>query len=361
MHSAERLLEHVWDEHADPFTNTVRVTLSNLRSKLTAAGAADVIETLPGRGYRLRRGMTNRRGTLRWRLALGMTALALVTAALVGLFGFFLGGWLGYDPEPVTVTRVEQVGDRVALVQITSDNSTATADRARRDGVRWMLTAMAVSFVPAAALAWLVAGTCWSRSNRSRMSSTGSTAASPTNASTSSLATTRPGRLATGVDHMLDRLDARRDEQRRLFHEVVHELRTPLAVATMNLSRGERSCARGGDIVASRSRSSRDRPHGPHRRRSLRSRAALTAGRGDFDYIAKEAHALASEHAAPASTRGVRIEVVAPPTLPVTADRAAVRSAGRELARQRRSAGAHRIDDHGGLWPTAGLGVHGGP
>jgi DNA-binding response OmpR family regulator len=54
VHSAERLLEHVWDEHADPFTNTVRVTLSNLRKKLTAAGAADVIETLPGRGYRLR-------------------------------------------------------------------------------------------------------------------------------------------------------------------------------------------------------------------------------------------------------------------------------------------------------------------
>jgi DNA-binding response OmpR family regulator len=54
VHSAEKLLEHVWDEHADPFTNTVRVTLSNLRRKLAAVGADDVIETLPGRGYRLR-------------------------------------------------------------------------------------------------------------------------------------------------------------------------------------------------------------------------------------------------------------------------------------------------------------------
>ena len=54
VHSAERLLEHVWDEHADPFTNTVRVTISNLRRKLAAAGGDDVIETLPGRGYRLR-------------------------------------------------------------------------------------------------------------------------------------------------------------------------------------------------------------------------------------------------------------------------------------------------------------------
>ncbi len=77
------------------------------------------------------RGMTaRRRGTLRWRLALGMTALALATAALVGLAGFLLGGWLGYKPEPVTVTRVEQIGDRVALVQITSRG----LDRGRRPG-----------------------------------------------------------------------------------------------------------------------------------------------------------------------------------------------------------------------------------
>jgi DNA-binding response OmpR family regulator len=54
VHSAEKLLEHVWDEHADPFTNTVRVTISNLRRKLAGAGGDDIIETLPGRGYRLR-------------------------------------------------------------------------------------------------------------------------------------------------------------------------------------------------------------------------------------------------------------------------------------------------------------------
>ena len=54
VHSAERLLEHVWDEHADPFTNTVRMTLSNLRRKLADAGGDHLIVTLPGRGYSLR-------------------------------------------------------------------------------------------------------------------------------------------------------------------------------------------------------------------------------------------------------------------------------------------------------------------
>ena len=53
VHSAERLLEHVWDEHADPFTNTVRVTISNLRRKLAEAGDRQPIETVTGRGYRL--------------------------------------------------------------------------------------------------------------------------------------------------------------------------------------------------------------------------------------------------------------------------------------------------------------------
>jgi DNA-binding response OmpR family regulator len=47
------LLEHVWDEHADPFTNTVRMTISNLRRKLAEAGADQAIKTLPGRGYTL--------------------------------------------------------------------------------------------------------------------------------------------------------------------------------------------------------------------------------------------------------------------------------------------------------------------
>ena len=54
VHSAERLLEHVWDEHADPFTNTVRQTLSNLRRKLADTGGDQPIVTLPGRGYALR-------------------------------------------------------------------------------------------------------------------------------------------------------------------------------------------------------------------------------------------------------------------------------------------------------------------
>jgi two-component system, OmpR family, response regulator VanR len=51
--SQEHLLEHVWDEMADPMTNVVRVTVSNLRKRL---GDPPLITTVPGRGYRLEDG-----------------------------------------------------------------------------------------------------------------------------------------------------------------------------------------------------------------------------------------------------------------------------------------------------------------
>jgi DNA-binding response OmpR family regulator len=50
--SSEELLEHVWDAHADPFTQTVRVTVGTLRRKLGDGW----IETVVGRGYRLSEG-----------------------------------------------------------------------------------------------------------------------------------------------------------------------------------------------------------------------------------------------------------------------------------------------------------------
>ncbi|QSB17528.1 response regulator transcription factor [Natronosporangium hydrolyticum] len=49
--SGEQLLERVWDEHIDPFTNVVRVTVMKLRRKL---GEPPLVETITGVGYRLR-------------------------------------------------------------------------------------------------------------------------------------------------------------------------------------------------------------------------------------------------------------------------------------------------------------------
>ncbi|MGH2916743.1 MAG: response regulator transcription factor [Solirubrobacteraceae bacterium] len=48
--SAEQLLERVWDEHTDPFTNVVRMTIMTLRRKL---GDPPVVQTVIGVGYRM--------------------------------------------------------------------------------------------------------------------------------------------------------------------------------------------------------------------------------------------------------------------------------------------------------------------
>ncbi len=48
--SAEELLARVWDEAADPFTTTVKTTVSRLRAKL---GPPDLIDTVREGGYRI--------------------------------------------------------------------------------------------------------------------------------------------------------------------------------------------------------------------------------------------------------------------------------------------------------------------
>jgi two-component system copper resistance phosphate regulon response regulator CusR len=48
--SSEDLLERVWDEQTDPFTNVVRMTIMTLRRKL---GEPQAIETVIGVGYRM--------------------------------------------------------------------------------------------------------------------------------------------------------------------------------------------------------------------------------------------------------------------------------------------------------------------
>ena len=51
--SQEELLEHVWNEDANLFTQTIKVHMKNIRKKLDAAGAGELITTVKGRGYML--------------------------------------------------------------------------------------------------------------------------------------------------------------------------------------------------------------------------------------------------------------------------------------------------------------------
>jgi DNA-binding response OmpR family regulator len=49
--SQEELLEHIWDEESNMFTQAIKVHVSNIRRKMNDIGAADLIKTVKGKGY----------------------------------------------------------------------------------------------------------------------------------------------------------------------------------------------------------------------------------------------------------------------------------------------------------------------
>ncbi|MDE2037864.1 MAG: response regulator transcription factor [Patescibacteria group bacterium] len=49
--SRAQLMEHIWTADSNPFSNTIEAHLRNLRKKLNAGGAINLIVNMPGRGY----------------------------------------------------------------------------------------------------------------------------------------------------------------------------------------------------------------------------------------------------------------------------------------------------------------------
>jgi DNA-binding response OmpR family regulator len=45
------LLEHVWDDSADPLSNSIETHVTNIRKKIDRGGRRKLIHTIPGRGY----------------------------------------------------------------------------------------------------------------------------------------------------------------------------------------------------------------------------------------------------------------------------------------------------------------------
>ena len=210
VHSAERLLEHVWDEHADPFTNTVRMTLSNLRRKLSSVvgGAAD---RDPSRTWLHVEGRFM--SGSRVRLAIVLMAPAVLMAFVVMVVTVAL--LVSHEPWADARTGIAQVGDDLVVV---------VAEEGSLDGlIDSGLLAPALALIPALVVAWVVAG-----------------------------------RVRRVVAQARAEVEAAEVERRSRTQEVVHELRTPLAVMGTNLElAGNRGRAR-----ARSSRVHRRRPPG---------------------------------------------------------------------------------------------------
>jgi signal transduction histidine kinase len=249
-----------------------------------------------------------------------------VAAALIAMAGAALatgialaGAWLaGRDASPpAVVTQVDQLGDRIAIVQVQGAGASAAAGAARASTVRWTLAALGVALVPLLGVSWLVAG-------RLRAVDDGRTdGTGDPNGGDS------PEGVPTPVvaDAEAERLRAQRDRDRRHLQEVVHELRTPLAVAATNLDLAATTPGLDVEVSGHLAAARRGVERLARTVDDLATHGRLSVGDDGVVDLAVEVRALAAEHDGPARARGLTLEVEAPDRLVLAADRAAVHTA----------------------------------
>jgi signal transduction histidine kinase len=243
----------------------------------------------------------------RGRLAVGLGLVVVAVALVVALCGFWLAARAGTPPQPI-VTRVDQVGQQVTLIQVDGVGNELAADASRASALRWVLVALAAAVVPVAALAWFASG----RILRLR----GAVGVQDPDVD-------RPGPASPSAPPV----DAEQ-ERRRHLQDVVHELRTPLAVTATNLD----LASTGRDLdeeLAARLAAAR---RGVERMArtvddlSMHGRLNPIADASLIDLIA-EVQLLASEHAGPARVQRVVLATSGPERLELRADANAVRTA----------------------------------
>ena len=248
--------------------------------------------------------MTRRRG----RLAVVLAVAVALAALTVVLAGAWLAGRAANEPTGV-VTRVDQLGDQVAIVQVDGAGASTAARSARTSTLRWTLGTLGMALVPVAALAWVLAGRL-----------------TPRRVDEEPLEVDGPPD-ATGE---ADRLREERERDRRQLQEVVHELRTPLAVAATNLDLASTTPGIDRELGEQLAAARRGVERLARTVDDLAAHGRLAVEDGTAD-LAHEVRALAAEHGGTGAARGIAIAVEAPERLVVPADRSAVHTATANL------------------------------
>jgi signal transduction histidine kinase len=241
----------------------------------------------------------------------GVIAAAIAVAGAVLVIAVAMGGaWLASRAasQPVVVTQVDQLGNRIAIVQVQGAGASAAAAAARASTLRWTLAALAVALVPLLGLGWLVAG----RLGRADGDGDPATDGGPDDGA---------------LDDEAAGLRAQRERDRRHLQEVVHELRTPLAVAATNLDLVATTPGLDADVGSHLAAARRGVERLARTVDDLAIHGRLAVGDDGAIDLAIELRALAGEHRAAASTRGLVLAVEVPDRLVVPADRAAVHTA----------------------------------
>jgi signal transduction histidine kinase len=232
--------------------------------------------------------------SVRSRLTVALTLSTLAVAAIVGIAATLLTVWRADDPDGGSRAGAARIGEDVAVVVVAEEQAGEAAADARQDALRWMLVALGLSIVPAVAVGWFVSS-----------------------------------RVLGTVDQALADVEAKDRERRRRLDEVVHELRTPLAIAGTNLELAAADPALADDTVdlIDAARRANERMRRTVDDLADHGRLAVDLDGASVDVVT-EARAVVAEHFGPARARGIDVRLVAPdPLLPVAGDRAAVRTA----------------------------------
>ena len=132
---------------------------------------------------------------------------------------------------------------------------------------------------------------------------------------------------AAALDGEAEQLRAQRDRDRRHLQEVVHELRTPLAVAATNLDLAVTTPGLDADVGSHLAAARRGVERLARTVDDLATHGRLSVGDDGAIDLAVEVRALAGEHGGLARARGLTLHVEGPERLVVAADRAAVHTA----------------------------------
>jgi signal transduction histidine kinase len=230
------------------------------------------------------------RDRVRWRLAVGLTVSTLLVAAAIAVGATLIAGWQADDSSEGAQAGAARVGDNVAVVIVADEGTEAAAAQARSDTLRWSLVALALSLLPAIAAGWFAAG-----------------------------------RMLGAVDEALTEIEAADEERARSLQDVVHELRTPLAVIGTNLELAASQDATDSFVEAARRAAMRMgrtvddlAGHG---------RLAVVADGTRVDLAALSGGVVA-EFSGPASARGLGLVAVGERgPIPVDGDAAAMKTA----------------------------------
>jgi signal transduction histidine kinase len=229
---------------------------------------------------------------VRARLAVGLTISALAVAAVVAVAATALAAWQAGD-DGTTQAGAARVGDEVTVVIVTDEGAAAAAAGVRTDTLRWSLIALAASIIPAVGVGWFAAG-----------------------------------RLLGTVDQALAEVEAEDAERQRRLQEVVHELRTPLAVMGTNLELAATEPGLEPDPgrLIDAARRAIDRLGRTVDDLAGHGGLAVSADAGAAD-LAQLANEVGSEHAGPAHARGLHLVIAgAGPVAVSGVDPAAVRA-----------------------------------